>query len=495
MLRSGPIEVLVVDDSDFFLTVVSDKLGSNHDISVLTADGGTAALELLDDESVDCIVSDYEMPEMTGLELYERVEDEYDLPFILLTARGDEQTASRAIGAGVDDYLRKNQVSEQESLELLANRIENVVAQRTAREKYKLLVDNTPEEIAQVRDDGTILAANAAMETSFNATQSELVGQHLSEVLPEDTAEGRIERGRTAITADSAVTFQDTVGIRHFHNIAVPVSRGGETDSFQLISRDITQQKRHERELENRTEELAVINRLVRHDINNDVQLLLGWSEALSGFVEDDGEEYLDRVRDTCSHIDELTSIARDFVESMGDDTGVELRATNLRQVLETEVEKNRRSFEDATISVVGDLPNVSVQANELLSSVFGNLLSNAVRHNDAPDPSVEVEVEERESRVLVRIADDGPGVPEQRRDEIFGKGEMGPESSGTGIGLYLVHTLVEQYGGDVWVENRPVEGLSTDALDADGDGDGNGDDGDDNPRGSVFTVELYKAT
>lgn len=481
MVRSGPIDVLVVDDSDFFLTVVSDKLGSNHDISIRTAGGATAALEVLDEHAVDCVVSDYEMPEMTGLELYERVDELHDLPFILLTAQGDEQTAGRAIGAGVDDYLRKKQISEQEQLQLLANRIENVVAQRQAREKYKLLVDNTPEEIAQVCDDGTILAANAAMERSFNTTKSELIGKHLGDVLPEETATGRIEQGRKAITADSAMTFQDTVGIRHFHNIAVSVSSGGETDSFQLISRDITQQKRHERELESRTEELAVINRLVRHDINNDVQLLLGWSDALSDFVEEGGETYLNRVQDTCSHIGELTSIARDFVDSIGGEGGVDLEAMNLRHVLETEIDKNRTSFDEATHSVAGDLPNVSVRANELLSSVFGNLLSNAVRHNDAPEPEIEVSVEERDRQVLVHIADNGPGVPDSRKDEIFGKGEMGPESSGTGIGLYLVYTLVEQYGGAVWVEDR------AEFERAQGESDG------EEVRGSVFTVELNK--
>uniref|UniRef100_UPI00260BACAD ATP-binding protein n=1 Tax=Halorientalis sp. TaxID=1931229 RepID=UPI00260BACAD len=48
-------------------------------------------------------------------------------------------------------------------------------------------------------------------------------------------------------------------------------------------------------------------------------------------------------------------------------------------------------------------------------------------------------------------IADNGPGVPDERKDEIFGRGEKGLESSGTGLGLYLVDTLVDRYGGDVY--------------------------------------------
>ena len=468
MLDTSSIDVLLVDDSGFFRTVVSDKLDAFDRISVSNADSGPAALETLAEDPVDCVVSDFEMPEMTGLELYERVDEEYGIPFVLLTGRGDEETASRAIGAGVDDYLRKDEIAEEGRLQLLSNRIENVVAQRQAQEKYELLTNNSPDEITQVALDGTVVAANEAAARSFGTTRSELTGKHLSDVLPKQTAAERLEQGRTAITADSAVTFQDGYGVRHFHNVAVPVSVGGEADSFQLITRDITQQKRREQELEDRTDELAVINRLVRHDINNDVQLLLAWADGLGDHVDDGGQEYLERIRDTCNHISELTTITRDFVESMGSDADFEAARVDLAHILGNEVEKADRKHEAATVTVRGELPSASVRANELLSSVFGNLLNNAVDHNGGEDPRVVVSAEETDSEVRVRVADNGPGVPDERKDDIFGKGEMGPDSPGTGIGLYLVHTLVEQFGGRVWVE-------------------------DNEPTGSVFTVELKK--
>jgi signal transduction histidine kinase len=70
---------------------------------------------------------------------------------------------------------------------------------------------------------------------------------------------------------------------------------------------------------------------------------------------------------------------------------------------------------------------------------------------------------------VTVRIADNGPGVPDERKESVFGKGEKGLESDGTGIGTYLVKTLVSRYSGTVWVE-------------------------DNEPRGAVFVVELLRA-
>jgi PAS domain S-box-containing protein len=476
MLQMAGIEVLLVDDSEFFRTVVSDKLDAEDDIRVRTVDGGPAALEAVADGGVACVVSDFEMPEMTGLELFDRIDAEYDLPFVLLTGQGDERIASRAIGAGVDDYLSKDEIAEGGQLELLANRIKNVVAQRRAQQKYERLVNNTPDEILEVGLDGTVVAANEAAARSFGTTQSDLVGQYLADVLPKATAAERLEHGRKALTAGSAMTFQDGYGVRSFHNIAVPVG-DGDGETFQLITRDITQQKRREQELENRTEELAVINRLVRHDINNDIQLLTAWADGLDTHVEGGGEEYVTRIHETCNHIVELTEIAKDFVDSISGGDDVEVGTVALSPILDAEIEKIRRTASDVTVSVEDELPTVPVRANELLSSVFGNLLSNAVRHNDADDPRVWIGVETTDTRVRVRVADNGPGVPDDRKEDIFGKGERGPDSPGTGLGLYLVYTLVDQYDGRVWVEDRTEPRA--------------GDQG--SPTGATFVVELSK--
>jgi len=468
-MDTSSIDVLLVDDSGFFRTIVSDKLGASENIAVSKASDGHEALETLEEQSVDCVVSDFEMPGLNGLELYKRVEATYGLPFILLTGQGDEETASRAIGAGIDDYLRKDDIAEEGQLQLLANRIENVVVQRRANEKYELLVNNTPDEITQVGSGGMVLAGNEAAARSFGTTRGELTGTHLSDVLPKQTAANRIEHGRKALTAGSAVTFQDSYGVRHFHNVAAPVSVGSESDSFQLITRDITEQKRREEELQTRTEELAVINRLVRHDINNDIQLLLAWADGIDQYVDEAGREYVERIQHTCDHIDELTTSARKFADTIGGDAEFSLSSVTLTYILEDEVEKADQRHDDLTVSVDGEIPHVSVRANELLSSVFGNLLSNAVRHNDSADPRATVSVSEADTRVQVRVADNGPGITDSRKESVFGKGEMGPESPGTGIGLYLAHTLVDQYGGEIWVE-------------------------DNEPTGSIFVVELPKS-
>ncbi|OAQ53344.1 hypothetical protein HTG_07645 [Natrinema mahii] len=126
---TNPITVLVVDNEPGFADLAGEMLERERESIVAeAATNGREALEFIERGTVDCIVSDYEMPEMTGLELLERVrEDDPALPFILFTGRGSEEIASEAIAAGVTQYLQKESGKKQYAL--LANQITNAVAQ------------------------------------------------------------------------------------------------------------------------------------------------------------------------------------------------------------------------------------------------------------------------------------------------------------------------------------------------------------------------------
>ena len=136
---ASKIKVLLVDDYGEFRQTTAELLEHENDrIEVIEAASVEDALSYFDSESIDCIVSDYEMPEADGIEFVETVrQSNGDLPFILLTGQGSEKLASKAVSAGVTDYFVKGGGPEQYAV--LTNRIENAVeSHRFRRETARL---------------------------------------------------------------------------------------------------------------------------------------------------------------------------------------------------------------------------------------------------------------------------------------------------------------------------------------------------------------------
>lgn len=229
---------------------------------------------------------------------------------------------------------------------------------------------------------------------------------------------------------------------------------------LQQTLRYAIRREQQQQELRQRNAELALLNQVVRHDIRNDVAVILGWGDGLEAHVDEAGQTILDRMLSAGEHITNITETVGDFLNVLEGSSEAELHPVDLESVLTNEIEKARSSYDETTITVEGDLhEGLEVVATDLLSSVFRNLLNNAVSHNDKLEPEITVTIEDNDETVSVAIADNGPGVPDSQKDEVFGRGEMGLESSGSGIGLYLVDTLVKMYNGSVVLEDNDPEG------------------------------------
>ena len=215
-----------------------------------------------------------------------------------------------------------------------------------------------------------------------------------------------------------------------------------------------------EERLKRQRDDLRLLNQVMRHDIRNDLQLVGAYAELLDDHVDEEGKEYLDVIKRNTQSAVSLTTTVRDLAEVMlREDT--EPSRVGLDRILSQQVEEVRSAYSEAVFTVEGTFPEREVVGDEMLSSVFRNLLRNAVQHNDETPPKVTVSatVDEAEGVAEVRVADNGPGIPDEQRDEIFGKGEKGLDSPGAGIGLYLVRSLVEIYGGEVWIEDNEPKG------------------------------------
>ncbi|WP_227130651.1 PAS domain-containing sensor histidine kinase [Halorubellus salinus] len=315
---------------------------------------------------------------------------------------------------------------------------------------------------------GVLVDANARVGEVSGLPTAEMLGTTHEELLDEYGANETTNRGRAAYRAvasgdedRSRVEFE----LRNVHGDVVPVDvRYARHDEYVVaILRNLTAVRERERELARLSEQLEVLNRVLRHDIRNDMNVVAGWLDELGPHVDAGGADALANVRDAVSHTIALTTEARDLAEVLIQGGEMPVEPIQLDVVLRQQVEKTRRKYPDATVRVDGDVPAVAVVANQMLSSVFDNLLGNAIVHNDREEPTVVVDATltaaDDADAVVVHVADDGPGIPDAMQESLFGRGEKGVDSPGTGMGLYLVDRLVSGYGGDVHVEPNDSRG------------------------------------
>ena len=328
-----------------------------------------------------------------------------------------------------------------------------------------------PDGVIILQDDSIEYANQEARDILDVEDTIDPVERPLEQLIPTDDALSADDL--SAIV--SGETYIDRVGIDSLGvslNATVELTtariRWGQAPAVLLIIEDISQQKTSERALARTNEQLRVLNRITRHDIRNDMSVIVGWSGELASHVDSEGQAMLDRIQKTGQNVIDLTETVRDFIDGLGTDRTPDLEPTCVRDILDTEITKRRSMYPEATFRVDGDLPDISVRANDLLSSVFRNILNNAVQHNHNDAPVVEVGCRAANGTVRISVADDGPGIPEAQRDNVFGRSRDGLDDPAAGLGLYLVDRLVDSYTGDVRVE-------------------------DNEPTGSVFVVELAR--
>ena len=326
---------------------------------------------------------------------------------------------------------------------------------------YESIVEHSNDGIF-VAQDGKITYANQQLCELTGYKPDELDGMAKLDIVAPDDRE-LVKGYHFARMSNDPAPNQYEIELQTVDDGLVPVELSVSRVNYEgkpaavSVCRDITDRQQYQHRLEEQRDNLKLLNQVVRHDIRNDLQIVVAYSEMLTGSVDADAEAYLQSIRESARNAVDLTATARDLADVMLQQH--ERGTIELARPLEQQIESIRTAHAAAVINVEGSIPSVTVYGNEMLDAVFRNLLQNAIQHNDTEIPEITVSVDRGDDTARVAVADNGPGVPESQREEIFGKGEKGLESDGSGIGLYLVYTLVDSYGGSVWVEDNDPEG------------------------------------
>lgn len=202
-------------------------------------------------------------------------------------------------------------------------------------------------------------------------------------------------------------------------------------------------------------ETLRFLLRLIRHDIKNDLVVIGGFADRLDGRVESDPEE-IHRIQERTDSAQRLLETADAIIES---ETGqLATEAIDVSAILREQLSVIETTYPDLTVETDID-DGLEVVASELIEEVFWNLLENAAEHNDPSSLTVTITAERIDDSVEITIADDGAGIPDAIREDLFEPSVRRSESEGDGLGLYLVHKLVESCDGRVDVKEADPSG------------------------------------
>ncbi len=360
--------------------------------------------------------------------------------------------------AGLDPDLRTEMLSREPSgrqslSDTYANAQARELAQAEAVRKqassYVDLLEGLPEGAYLCKPNGRITYANPALARLLGRPGERLAGKNVAHLLATTQDGGRPRFARYAVEEGkhrAAVTLPN--GRMRMVEVTVRSNRSGK---LQGRVRDLTED--HLRlQLERQKERAEFYVDLLRHDIGNHIGMPLLHLEILA---DDDGigEDQRERVRSAYTGVNEIAELL-ERVDVLSQIDEVEPEPMDLAPLITSVAGSFAQRHPQATVTT--DLPGqpIRVHGSMLLRDALVNLVGNALRHA-GPEATITLGAQRRGDRWVVRVDDDGPGIPDDLKETVFQRAEKDQGSSGKGLGLYIVHTVARSLGAKAWATDR----------------------------------------
>jgi PAS domain S-box-containing protein len=346
--------------------------------------------------------------------------------------------------------------------------------------RYRGLLEAAPDAIVVVNPAGKIVLFNVQAEKQFGYIRDELVGQEVTNIIPEGFAERLIADGNRS--ASEALTQQIGAGIELSGRrkdgtefpIEIMLSPLESTDGVLVTAaiRDITERRRSEEhlvktvwELKRSNDELQQFAYVSSHDLQEPLRMVSSYTQLLAkrykGRLDSDADEFIAFAVDGCNR---MQGLIQDLLAySRAGTSERELRKVPSESALRKALTNLRIMIKQSGAVVTHDaLPTVRADETQL-TQVFQNLVGNAIKYRRAEDPRVHVSAARNGGNEWTfSVGDNGLGIDPQYFERIFvlfqrlhGRDEF----EGTGIGLAICKKIVERQGGRIWVESQPEKG------------------------------------
>lgn len=464
---SNTIDILHVDDDEDTRHLIKTMLEIQNDrFNIISASNPKEGIKILEKDKVQCIISDYKMPKMSGLEFLEYVREEHNsLPFILFTGTGNEEIANKAIINGANDYMQKNFCTY--TYQLIENRIINFVSEYKTKneliQKTRELenernfinqsIDSMQDIFCVINTDGDIIRLNEYGKQFMKKITREEDDTELNilDIFP-DKQKPQIEKAIYTLIGGNDVKMNLEVIDNENNRIDLDVKSSplidssGEIEGIVGVARDVTKQNEYKNKLKNKNKKLDEFAKIISHDIRNPLAIAKG---HLDIFINENGSDSsLEKTKDAICRIEDIIDEVLEVTTA--DNSTLKKKHVSIQYIINKcwdNIDTKNAEIHIAT--------NKIISLNEKLSArLFENLFKNSIKHGGSEDIKIKVGTMNNG----FYIEDNGRGIPPENRNKIFNSAYT-TSKSGKGLGLTIVEQVCDVHGWDINVKESESGG------------------------------------
>lgn len=358
---------------------------------------------------------------------------------------------------------------------LVAAAVRDVTLIKKSEQKFKSLLDAAPDAVIIVDNKGIIQMVNLQTEQLFGYRREDIVGKEVEMLIPPELAGKHVQHRAAYASAPKVRSMGSGLELHAIRkdgtSFPVEISLSPlETEEGMLISaavRDISERKRLEAELRKTTEEIEAFTYSVSHDLRAPLRGIIGYTTILeedyASHLDDEGKRITAAIISNTQKmghlIDDLLAFSRLNKQELAKTTIETSELVNqiIENIIHSQPEKQIH-WE------LGELPEIKADLNTI-RQVWINLLQNAVKYSGKKSlQQIQISGKKENDRIVFKVSDNGVGFDPRyshKLFKVFQRLHADEEFEGTGVGLALVHKIIQRHGGTVWAESTPGEGAS----------------------------------